>query len=119
MRAPRECASWFWDLEDHAPPGLRSALLTASKMVAVLRQHDLLEPRSVEWPWFMPGTGGAPAVTRLQLTGPLDREETLRRIQGMHPSGFPDAVGGDLLVAGPGIWLDEHGRHAVRTGSWN
>ncbi|WP_173937384.1 hypothetical protein [Streptomyces chartreusis] len=83
MRAPRECASWFWDLEDYAPPGLRSALVTAARMTAVLRKHDLLEPHHVEWPWFIPGAGGAPAMTRLQLTGPIDAEEVF------HAQGTP------------------------------
>ncbi|MFF0887527.1 hypothetical protein [Streptomyces sp. NPDC003456] len=78
-------------------------------MAAVLRQHELLEPRHVEWPWFIPGTGGAPAVTRLSLTGPIDDELVFQRVQAMRPVGFPEAVEGDLLVAGPGVWLDEHG----------
>lgn len=109
MRAPRECASWFWDLEDYAPPGLRSALVTAARMTAVLRKHDLLEPHHVEWPWFIPGAGGAPAMTRLQLTGPIDAEEVFQRIQGMRPVGFPEAVEGDVLVAGTGAWFDAEG----------
>ncbi|MFC7843739.1 hypothetical protein [Streptomyces sp. NPDC057382] len=109
MRAPRECASWFWDLEEYAPPGLQSALVTAAKMAAVLRQHELLEPHQLEWPWFIPETGGAPAVTRLSLTGPIDDELVFQRVQAMRPVGFPDAIEGDLLVAGTGTWFDEHG----------
>ncbi|KDN75105.1 hypothetical protein DF19_26510 [Streptomyces olindensis] len=109
MRAPRECASWFWDLEDYAPPGLQSALTTAAKMSAVLRKHGLLEPDNLEWPWFIPGLGGAPVLTRLHLMRPLDDEQTIQRVQEMRPVGFPKAVEGDLLVAGSGVWLDEHG----------
>ncbi|GGV82257.1 hypothetical protein M3765_16495 [Streptomyces thermoviolaceus] len=109
MRAPRECASWFWDLDEYAPPGLQSALKAAAHMVTVLRKYDLLEPQNLQWPWFIPGTGGAPAGTRLQLLTPIDDDQVLKRIQEMRPVSFPDAVAGDVLVAGTGIWLDEDG----------
>ncbi|MFI1052958.1 hypothetical protein [Streptomyces griseoruber] len=112
MRAPRECASWFWDLEDYAPPGLESALKTAAQMSAVLRKHDLLEPSNLEWSWFVPALGGAPARTRLQIMRPLDDEQLVQEVDKMRPVGYPEAVGGDLLVAGSGVWLD--GRAAPR-----
>ncbi|MGW2647749.1 hypothetical protein ACWC2T_23165 [Streptomyces sp. NPDC001393] len=109
MRAPRECASWFWDLEDYASPGLQSALMTAAQMASVLRKHDLLAPDNLEWAWFIPGLGGAPAMTRLHLLRPLDDEQVIQRIQEMRPVGYPEASVGDLLVAGHGVWLDSHG----------
>ncbi|MFE9623097.1 hypothetical protein [Streptomyces sp. NPDC006527] len=109
MRAPRECASWFWDLEDYGPPGLRSALKTAAQMSAVLRKHDLLEPANLEWSWFVPELGGAPATTRLQIMRPLDDERVAQDVEKMRPVGYPEAVGGDLLVAGAGVWLDQSG----------
>ncbi|MDG9721109.1 hypothetical protein [Streptomyces sp. DH24] len=109
MRAPRECASWFWDLEDYAPPGLRSALVAAARMAEVLRKHDLLEPRSLEWSWFIPGLGGAPASTRLHLLGAIDDEQVFQRVQGMRPVGYHEAVPGDILVVGNGVWLDGEG----------
>ena len=44
MRAPEECASWEWELDGFATPGLDSALMTAARMSGVLRGHRLLEP---------------------------------------------------------------------------
>lgn len=109
MRAPRECASWFWDLEDYAPPGLRSALITGARMAEILRKHDLLEPRSLEWPWFIPGLGGAPLTSHLHVLKPIDDELVLQRVQEMRPVGHPQAIVGDVLVAGTGVWFDERG----------
>ncbi|MFC8714230.1 hypothetical protein ACFUCQ_30600 [Streptomyces sp. NPDC057197] len=109
LRAPEECASWFWDLEDYGPPGLRSALRTAARMVAVLRKYGLLEPRGLEFPWFIPGAGGAPASTRLHLLRSLDDEQVFQRVQDMRPVGFPEADMGDVLVTGAGVWVDENG----------
>lgn len=113
MRAPRECASWFWDLEDYAPPGLSSALLAASRMSAVLREHELLQPSALEWYWVVPEMGGAVAKTRLQLTRPIDDEQVADRIQKLRPVGFPGAELSGLHVTGVGVWIDEKGvRHA-------
>ncbi|MET8785910.1 hypothetical protein [Streptomyces sp. NPDC004589] len=49
MRAPQPCASWEWELDGFAPPGLESALMTAARMTVVLREHGLLEPSKLEW----------------------------------------------------------------------
>ncbi|MDN5385694.1 MULTISPECIES: hypothetical protein [Streptomyces] len=116
MRAPQECASWFWDLEDCAPPGLRSALSTAARMSDVLKKHELLTPDALEWFWMVPEAGGAVAKTRLRLTAPLDDERTARRVEESRPVGFPNAEFRSFLVAGAGMWFDEHGvrRHEDR-----
>lgn len=109
MRAPSECASWFWDLEDHATPGLRAALSAAARMSGVLRKHGLLRPDGLEWFWVVPEQGGAVGKTRLQLTAPLDDEGTARRVEDLRPVGFPNAEFSGFLVTGAGVWFDEHG----------
>ena len=109
MRAPRECASWIWDLEDSMPPGVQSALRAAARMSAVLKNHDLLRPDALEWFWVVPEAGGAVARMRMPLKRPLDDEWTARRIEELRPVGFPGAEFGAFLVAGSGTWLDEHG----------
>ncbi|MER5436935.1 hypothetical protein [Streptomyces sp. NPDC002588] len=112
MRAPRECASWFWDLEDHAPPGLRSALDTAARMSAILQKHELLQPTMLEWFWLVPEMGGAVGKASLGLMRPLDDEWTVRRVEGLRPVAFPEAEFSGFLVAGAGVWFDEDGaRH--------
>ncbi|EST25178.1 hypothetical protein [Streptomyces roseochromogenus] len=108
MRAPRECASWFWDLEDYAPPGLQSALDTAARMSAVLQKYDLLRPSALEWHWAVPGKGSV-AKTRLQLLRPLDDEQLARRIEELRPVGFPEAEFSGFLITGLGKWFDERG----------
>lgn len=109
MRAPRECASWFWDLESFAPPGLPSALMAAARMASVLEKHELLKPAALEWFWIVPSLGGAVAKTRLQLMRPLDDESTARSIEELRPVAFPEAEFSGFLVAGPGVWLDGRG----------
>jgi hypothetical protein len=109
MRAPRECASWFWDLEDYAPPGLQSALITAARMSEVLTKHELLKPYALEWFWVVPEAGGAIAKTRMQLMKPLDDERTARRVEELRPAGFPSAEFSGFHVVGPGMWIDERG----------
>ncbi|MGW2934402.1 hypothetical protein ACWGQ5_08475 [Streptomyces sp. NPDC055722] len=109
MRAPRECASWFWDLEDYAEPGLRSALMTAARMSAVLQKYDLLEPSVLEWGWFIPELGGKAATTSVPIMASVDHEQVAQRVDQMRPVGFPAAELGDLHVAGSGVWLDEYG----------
>lgn len=110
MRAPKECASWTWDLEDVAPAGLESALSVAARVSAVLRRHDLLVPDSLEWDWFVYGTGGTGTSTRLALLGPIDDEEVRLRMERSRPVGIPDAQVGGILVSGSGTWIDAWGR---------
>ncbi|MEU6014601.1 hypothetical protein ABZ826_11240 [Streptomyces sp. NPDC047515] len=110
MRAPEECASWEWELDDFAPPGLNSALMTATRMSELLRGHDLLEPHSLEWMWIVYGVGGVGVTTRLSVMGRLDEAELAQRIRRSHPSGFPDAEVGAISVSGRGMWLDAEGK---------
>jgi hypothetical protein len=113
MRAPRECASWFWDLDESATPGLEAALATAARMSAVLLEHHLLEPSALEWGWFIPQLGGMAATTRIPLQGPLDDAGLPQRVRDMRPAAFPDAELGDILISGSGSWLDTEGsRHS-------
>lgn len=109
MRAPRECASWEWELDDFAPPGLESALMTASRMAVVLREHNLLQPRNIEWLWFVHGIGGIGVTTRLSVNGRLDDAELVDRVLQSRPAGFPEAQAGAINVLGPGVWLDADG----------
>ncbi|MFJ2897737.1 hypothetical protein ACIO87_22965 [Streptomyces sp. NPDC087218] len=110
MRAPEECASWEWELDDFAPPGLDSALMTAARMSELLRSHNLLEPLSLEWMWIVYGVGSIGVSTRLPVMGRLDEAELAQRIRQSHPSGFPNAEVGNILVSGRGVWLDAEGK---------
>ncbi|MFH8338733.1 hypothetical protein [Streptomyces sp. AM6-12] len=106
VRAPRACASWFWDLEDYASPGLQSALNAAARMSAVLRKYDLLRPSALEWHWVVPGKGSI-AKTRLPLPRSLDDEQLAVKVEELRPVAFPQAEVSGFLVTGPGVWLDK------------
>ncbi|OKI85074.1 hypothetical protein AMK11_21800 [Streptomyces sp. CB02414] len=109
MRAPRECGSWFWDLEEVAAPGLESALATAATMAEVLRKRELLTPHSLEYGWYVLDAGGIGVTTRLSLTVPLGDELLPERVVNTRPSGFPNAEVDDLHVIGAGSWIDANG----------
>ncbi|MEU7065118.1 hypothetical protein [Streptomyces sp. NPDC046161] len=113
MRAPRECASWFWNLDDVAEPGLESALRTAERMSAVLRRHALMEPDMLEWNWFQVGKGGLGVHSRLDLVGrSLDDPTLPDDLRACRPAGHPQAEMGEILVLGSGAWFDAGGtRH--------
>ncbi|MFF4012279.1 hypothetical protein [Streptomyces sp. NPDC001717] len=113
MRAPKECGSWFWDLDDVAEPGLESALATAARMGAVLRKHALLEPSSLEWHWFRIGEGGLGIHSRLDLVRrSLDDPALPGDLRACQPAGHPQAEMGGILVLGSGAWFDANGtRH--------
>ncbi|MFJ3713463.1 MULTISPECIES: hypothetical protein [unclassified Streptomyces] len=110
MRAPRECASWLWELNDNFTPGLQSAIKAAAQASEVFKNHGLLNPNGLEWDWFVFGLGGTGVHTRLSLAGKsLDDALLVERVLECRPSGFPDAQVGDILVTGTGIWLDSNG----------
>ncbi|MFJ5594767.1 hypothetical protein ACIQCG_34135 [Streptomyces noursei] len=113
MRAPRECGSWFWDLEDVTAPGLESALETAARMSALLQANELLEPVSLEWSWFQVGKGGLGIHSRLDIVGrSLDDAEIAEQARACQPVGYPSAEMSEISVVGSGIWLDADGnRH--------
>ncbi|WP_240107399.1 hypothetical protein [Streptomyces sp. MUM 203J] len=111
MRAPRECGSWFWDLDDVTAPGLESALETAARMSAVLQAHELLEPVSLEWSWFQVGKGGLGMHSRLDLVGrALDDPSVAEQARSCRPVGYPKAEMSAILVVGAGTWLDAGGK---------
>ncbi|MFP1625880.1 hypothetical protein ACLB9X_12050 [Streptomyces sp. 5K101] len=110
IRAPRECASWFWDLDDVTAPGLEAALETAARMCAVLRDHGLLDPVSLEWNWFEVGKGGLGIHSRLDVVGrPLDDVTLAEEMRACQPVGHPAAEMSAILVVGSGTWLDAEG----------
>jgi hypothetical protein len=109
MRTPRECGSWFWDLDEFAPPGLESALTTAARMAEVLGKHDLLTSHQLEYRWYVLDSGGINITTSLALTVPLSDAGLPERVRGSRPVGFPDAEVDDLHVVGPGQWIDGAG----------
>jgi hypothetical protein len=78
-------------------------------MSAVLREHELLVPDSLEWNWTVYGSGGTGLVTRMALQGPMDDEDVPRRIARSRPVGFPEASVGSVLVVGSGTWIDATG----------
>ncbi|MFF8812933.1 hypothetical protein [Streptomyces pactum] len=110
MRAPRECGSWFWDLEDFAEPGLESALATAARMCEVLERLDLLVPAKVEYGWYVMGRGATGVTTSLEVVKPLDHPSLPGRLLGSRPVAFPDAKIDWVNVIGAGTWIDEKGR---------
>ncbi|MFE7615123.1 hypothetical protein [Streptomyces sp. NPDC057496] len=110
MRAPEECASWEWELDDFAPPGLDSALMTAARMSEILRSHNLLDPYSLEYMWIVYGVGGIGMTTKLSVMGRLDETELAQRIRQSRPSRFPNAEVGNISVSGRGVWLDADGK---------
>jgi hypothetical protein len=109
MRAPRECATWEWELSGFASPGLDSALAVAAQMSNVLRKHGLLEPQYAEWQWIIFGRGGLGVITKLSLRGNLDVEGVSRRVREARPAAFPQAEPNLLHISGPGTWLDAEG----------
>ncbi|MDX3588156.1 hypothetical protein [Streptomyces europaeiscabiei] len=109
LRSRSTCASWTWELDGFVPAGLRSALSVAARMSAVLREHELLVPDSLEWDWFVYGSGGTGLITRLSLQGPIDDEDLPQRVERSRPAGFPDASVGSVLVVGSGTWIDATG----------
>ncbi|KUL34931.1 hypothetical protein ADL22_29350 [Streptomyces sp. NRRL F-4489] len=111
MRAPKECGSWFWDLEDVTGPGLESALETASRMSAVLQANELLKPASLEWSWFEVGKGGIGIHTRLDIAGrSLEDPKIAEQARACQPVGYPSAEMSEITVVGSGIWLDAEGK---------
>ncbi|MFI0261894.1 hypothetical protein ACH4OW_22990 [Streptomyces sp. NPDC017056] len=110
MRAPRECGSWFWDLEDVTAPGLEAALETAARMSAVLQANELLEPASLEWSWFEVGKGGLGIHSRLDIVGrSLDDAEVVEQVRACQPVGYPSAEMSEISVVGSGVWIDADG----------
>ncbi|MFI9308353.1 hypothetical protein [Streptomyces triculaminicus] len=109
MRAPRECGSWFWDLEDVSQPGLDSALAVAHRMAEVLERHGLLTPHRLEYSWYVLDSGGIDVTTTLALTVPLGDSHVSERVLQSRPCGFPDAEVDDIHVVGPGTWIDAKG----------
>ncbi|MFC7828543.1 hypothetical protein [Streptomyces sp. NPDC057375] len=109
MRSPRECGSWFWDLEEVAVPGLESALTAAAKMSEVLQRRDLLTPQRIEYGWYVLDVGDIGVTTGLALTVPLEDDCLPGRVVSSRPSGFPSAEVDDIHVAGPGNWIDAAG----------
>ncbi|MGW1838160.1 hypothetical protein [Streptomyces sp. NPDC002067] len=112
MRAPRECGSWFWDLEDIIASGLEPALKTAARMCALLQENELLEPASLEWSWFEVGKGGLGIHSRLDIVGrSLDDVELAEQLRACQPVRYPSAEMSEISVVGSGIWLDAEGNH--------
>ncbi|GHA03914.1 hypothetical protein GCM10010329_28040 [Streptomyces spiroverticillatus] len=109
LRTPRECASWEWELDDFAPPGLESALMTAARMSVPLREHGLLEPTALKWPWYVHGAGGIGLSTQLNFRGGFDVEKLAQQIRESRPIGFPEAQVGNITISGFGTWIDATG----------
>lgn len=109
-RAPRECGSWVWELDEVAPPGLVSALDVAARMATILTGHKLLEPAMLEYGWYIPGVGALGITTTVGLTSPLGTRELMERVIETRPVGFLDAEMDDFLVLGSGVWIDADGQ---------
>ncbi|MBA5226009.1 hypothetical protein ACH4KC_21370 [Streptomyces griseoaurantiacus] len=108
MCAPEEAASWEWELDAFAPPGLDSALATAVRMSEVLREHGLLRPDSLRWRWFAKGRGSV-GTTELAVPESPTEGELSRGIAGSRPVAHPNAEVGALRMSGTGSWFDAEG----------
>ncbi|MFF8259707.1 hypothetical protein [Streptomyces virginiae] len=113
MRAPKESGSWTWILDCTVGTGLEFALTTAARMSAVLAQHDLLEPYSLEWDWFRTGMGTLGVSSRLNIGArSLDDPTLPDRLRAFRPITHPQAEVDSITVLGTGAWFDAHGeRH--------
>ncbi|MCC3653172.1 MULTISPECIES: hypothetical protein [Streptomyces] len=109
MRAPKECGSWFWDLEETAPPGLESAMKTAETMAGVLKRLGLLFPYRLEYDWYVLDSGYTGVGSTLSVSTALDTPDVLARLRGSRPTAFPDAQIDDVHVVGSGTWIDAAG----------
>jgi hypothetical protein len=109
MRSPEESASWEWELDAFAPPGLDSALMAAVRMSDVLREHGLLRPGSLRWRWFVKGRGSVGITTELSVGETLNEGALSRRIAESRPVALPHADVGALRISGKGTWLDAGG----------
>ncbi|MER7757689.1 pentapeptide repeat-containing protein [Kitasatospora sp. NPDC097643] len=111
MRAPRECASWTWDLEGVREAGLESVLAVAAQMSGVLRRHGLLVPGALEWTWFQVGKGGLGIHSRLSLVSrSLEEPALAEEMRACRPVGHPLAEMGAVTVFGDGEWIDAGGK---------
>ncbi|MEU8454035.1 hypothetical protein [Streptomyces griseoaurantiacus] len=109
MQSPEESASWEWELDEFAPPGLDSALATAVRMSEVLREHGLLRLDSVRWKWFAKGRGSVGITTELAVPENPTKEDLSRRITESRPVAYPNAEVGALRFSGVGSWFDAEG----------
>ncbi|MEU3513154.1 hypothetical protein ABZ733_35930 [Streptomyces longwoodensis] len=111
LRAPRERASWFWDLYDFDAPGLESALSLAGRLSEVLDRHALLVPVRLEYLWTVRGVGSTGIRTTLDLGGTALADPALPdRVRGSRPVAHPTANIRNLNVLGTGTWIDEDDR---------
>ncbi|MDX3863272.1 hypothetical protein [Streptomyces europaeiscabiei] len=79
------------------------ALSVAARMSAVLREHELLVPDSLEWAWFVYGSGGTGLITRMLLQGPIDDEDVPPRVARSRPArvlatALPPTESRDLIA---------------------
>ncbi|MEU5179999.1 hypothetical protein AB0G49_08090 [Streptomyces longwoodensis] len=110
-RAPRERASWFWDLYDFDAPGLEPALSLAARLSEVLARHALLTPVRLEYLWTVTGVGSTGVRTTLDLAGtPLGDPALADRVRGSRPVARPTAHVTNLTVFGSGTWTDAEDR---------
>ncbi|MET7605424.1 hypothetical protein ABZS96_23400 [Streptomyces avermitilis] len=110
MRAPQECGSWFWDLDEVAAPGLNSALVTAARMSEVLVRLELLTPAELKYGWYVLDAGTTGITSSLELATSLGDPSLPERLLGSRPVAFPDAEIDDVRVVGAGKWIDEAGK---------
>ncbi|MFD9629394.1 hypothetical protein [Streptomyces violascens] len=110
MRAPKECGSWYWDLEESVPPGLGSALAVAAGVTNVLKRFDLMDPVKLEYAWYVLNVGPTGVRSTLFTSQPLDDPDLPRKVLGSRPVAFPDAEVGDLHIGGAGTWFDAAGK---------
>ncbi|MFE3185585.1 hypothetical protein ACFXKR_32610 [Streptomyces violascens] len=110
MRAPKECGSWYWDLEETVPAGLESALTVAASVAEVLKRYDLLDPVKIEYGWYVLGSGPTGVRSTLFTSLPLGDPSLPGKVLGSQPAAFSDSEVGDLRISGAGTWFDATGK---------
>ncbi|MEU3421959.1 hypothetical protein AB0F39_25935 [Streptomyces murinus] len=111
MRSPKERGSWFWDLDEFAPPGLESALSVAARICDALARTELLAPTRITYDWYVLGAGTTGIISTLDLARtPLGDPALPGSVRGSRPIAHPSAEIAEVDVLGSGIWIDAGGR---------
>ncbi|WP_435242954.1 hypothetical protein [Streptomyces cucumeris] len=113
LRAPKKCASWFWDLDEVIAPGIESALRVASDAATVLKQFDLLTLIGLRYDWDVLGSGFTGVTSTLYGLTSLDDPALPGKLLASRPSGFPKAEINELSVVGSGTWFNGDGKARI------
>ncbi|WP_067888216.1 hypothetical protein [Nocardia vaccinii] len=109
LRTPHFSLTWTWWPTEAV--GSRAAQFeVAARLADITVRHGLLRPERVRCQWCV-GRRIVPGVlTTIPLDRRLDDPAVARALTEARPPGLdPDATICDLVLTGPGTWLDENG----------